>query len=232
MYTYEEVVPVVKTQKPKGKEEAAANKVRPHSAYINRNRVPKYTAEKVINKPPFAAYGRGNTNTQFDYMKSHNVLPHSGTNHPRTNETYDSALLVKNKHQYPSIYDIEDVTSSQKIMHFQLPEQSHARTSIVVSHPKPDEYPNNHKQPNRNKHKNKKNKKMNNLSEESFKVDVESPAKKDKREPALKFMNRRGDFMQEVREEESKKNRLALKPTECYPGEYNVKSYDLGRSHR
>lgn len=62
--------------------------------------------EIVNKKPPFATYGRGNTNTEHNYLKSHNVIPHSGKNRPEQNETYQSALLIASKHKISSIDNI------------------------------------------------------------------------------------------------------------------------------
>jgi hypothetical protein len=47
-------------------------------------------------KPAFEAYGRCSSNT---HLKTHNVMPHRGGNHPETRQTYDGALAngLKNK---------------------------------------------------------------------------------------------------------------------------------------
>lgn len=47
-------------------------KARPHSSAYNRNQ----SITKGPYRPPFAAYGGGNTtNAQVGYLKSHNIVP-------------------------------------------------------------------------------------------------------------------------------------------------------------
>lgn len=50
--------------------------------------------KKYFGKPCFANYGGHNTKMENggivygEYMKTHNVSPHKGDNHPKTQETY------------------------------------------------------------------------------------------------------------------------------------------------
>lgn len=75
------MIPVVKKKKNQEVSPSGANKIRPYSAQQRKSKCVNPDL-KYLNKPPFAAYGRGNTNTNFDKLKSHNILPHSGKNKP------------------------------------------------------------------------------------------------------------------------------------------------------
>ena len=52
-----------------------------------------------FGKPPFHAYGNGNTNPTVgggvygQYMKSHNINPHAGGNRPQYSQVHERALL-------------------------------------------------------------------------------------------------------------------------------------------
>lgn len=50
-----------------------------------------------FGKPTFHAYGNANTHptSMNDYLKTHNINPHSGTNHPKTKQVYSRAMRGK-----------------------------------------------------------------------------------------------------------------------------------------
>lgn len=64
-----------------------------------------------FNKPPFETYGRGNTHNPGvlygDYMYSHNIIPHTGDNKPKNQQTYQTALIKAkssgNLHPHPPL---------------------------------------------------------------------------------------------------------------------------------
>ena len=60
--------------------------------------MPDSALTTYFGKPAFHAYGNGNTEPAQggliygDYMKSHNVNPHSGENHPENHQCYARAM--------------------------------------------------------------------------------------------------------------------------------------------
>lgn len=61
--------------------------------------LPDSSLTTYFGKPAFCAYGNGNTNPTAgglisgDYLKTHNVNPHSGGNKPHMTQVYGRALL-------------------------------------------------------------------------------------------------------------------------------------------
>lgn len=61
--------------------------------------LPDSAITTYFGKPAFHPYGNGNTNPTFggtiygSYMKTHNVNPHSGDNHPEFKQVFESAII-------------------------------------------------------------------------------------------------------------------------------------------
>jgi len=49
-----------------------------------------------FGKPAFHAYGNGNTKTLDleNYLKTHNINPHSGDNKPQVEQVFNRAMMV------------------------------------------------------------------------------------------------------------------------------------------
>jgi hypothetical protein len=56
--------------------------------------LPNSAFTTYYGKPAFEAYGRGGSNTN---LLSHNVMPHKGDNHPKSVQSYYSALIKGKK---------------------------------------------------------------------------------------------------------------------------------------
>lgn len=57
--------------------------------YFTRN-LPNSAFTTYYGRPAFESYGRCNSSSQ---LKTHNVMPHKGENHPKVKQTYEGALL-------------------------------------------------------------------------------------------------------------------------------------------
>lgn len=61
--------------------------------------LPDSAITTYFGKPAFHAYGNGNTNPTFggtlygNYLKTHNVNPHSGDNHPEFKQVFTRAII-------------------------------------------------------------------------------------------------------------------------------------------
>ena len=56
--------------------------------------LPNTASTTYFGRPPFEAYGRGKQTAQ---MKTYNVMPQKGDNHPSSTQCYESALIKGKK---------------------------------------------------------------------------------------------------------------------------------------
>lgn len=101
--------------------------------------LPNSAFKTYFGKPAFENYGCGNFSGN-GHLLSHNVMPHCGENHPKNQETYQSALL--NGHKYikpiaelPRKCDENYVPDDN---HSTLSEKQRSKIPLHLDLPKPD----------------------------------------------------------------------------------------------
>lgn len=198
--------------------------------------LPNSAFTTYFGKPTFEAYGRCSSHA---HMKTHNVMPHRGENHPKTQESYTSALIHGRKIKH------EDHVPRKPLENGPAQHKSHTEQAELLYLPmeKPDLI--NHVRFSDPSNKNSSKSPVPTAAqtatitrkEVNKKYTFSNKDKKTKKAKAskatvndgLKYMNTRDDLLTLLEAKKTKDSRLAYKVTECYPyGWPQVGNYESG----